>query len=41
MRWDLIIKPTTAGTFPVKIEFFNQITGQLLYTARTTITVTP
>jgi FtsP/CotA-like multicopper oxidase with cupredoxin domain len=41
MRWDLIVKPTTAGTFPVKIEFLNQITGKLLYTARTTITVTP
>ena len=40
MRWDLIVKPTTVGTYPVKIEFLNQITGQLLYTARTTITVT-
>jgi FtsP/CotA-like multicopper oxidase with cupredoxin domain len=39
MRWDLIVKPTTAGTYPVKIEFLNQITGRLLYTARTTITV--
>jgi FtsP/CotA-like multicopper oxidase with cupredoxin domain len=38
MRRDLIIKPTTPGIFPVKIEYFNQITGQLLYTARTTIT---
>jgi FtsP/CotA-like multicopper oxidase with cupredoxin domain len=41
MRWDLIVKPTVAGTFPVRIEFFNQVTGQLLYTARTTINVTP
>jgi FtsP/CotA-like multicopper oxidase with cupredoxin domain len=39
MRWDLIIKPTAPGAYPVKIEFLNQITGQLLYTARTTITV--
>jgi FtsP/CotA-like multicopper oxidase with cupredoxin domain len=39
MRWDLIVKPTTPGTYPVKIEFLNQITGRLLYTARTTITV--
>jgi hypothetical protein len=40
MRWDLMVKPTTPGTFPVKVEFFNQISGELLYTARTTINVT-
>lgn len=39
MRWDLIVKPTTAGVYPVTIEFLNQITGKKLYTARTTITV--
>jgi len=40
MRRDLIMRPTKAGSFPVTIEFLNQITGQLLYTARTSITVT-
>lgn len=39
MRWDLLVKPTTPGVFPATIEYFNQITGQRLYTARTTITV--
>jgi FtsP/CotA-like multicopper oxidase with cupredoxin domain len=39
MRWDLIVKPATAGVYPVTIEFFNQITGTRLYTAKTTITV--
>jgi len=39
-RWDLIIRPQVAGTIPVKIEYFNNITGRLLYTARTSITVT-
>jgi len=40
MRWDLIVKPTVAGPIPATVEFINQITGKLLYTARTTITVT-
>lgn len=40
MRWDLIVKPTVAGKIPATVEFFNQITGKLLYTARTSITVT-
>ena len=39
MRWDLIVRPKKAGTFPVTIEYLNQITGQLLYTARTSIKV--
>jgi hypothetical protein len=39
MRWDLIVRPTTAGSIPATVEFFNQITGQKLYTARTSITV--
>jgi FtsP/CotA-like multicopper oxidase with cupredoxin domain len=39
MRWDLIVRPTAAGTIPATVEFFNQITGERLYTARTTITV--
>jgi FtsP/CotA-like multicopper oxidase with cupredoxin domain len=41
MRNDLIVKPTTAGTFPAMVEFLDQITGKKLYTAKTTITVTP
>jgi multisubunit Na+/H+ antiporter MnhC subunit len=41
MRWDLIVKPTTPGTFLATIDFLNQITGEKLYTATTTITVTP
>ena len=39
-RFDLIIRPKSAGTIPVRIEFFNNINGRLLYTARTSITVT-
>ena len=39
MRRDLLVRPTTAGTFPATVEFFNQITGELLYTAQTAITV--
>jgi len=38
MRWDFIVRPTTAGIFPATVDFFNQITGQKLYTANTTIT---
>lgn len=41
MRWDLLVKPTEAATIPVTVEFFNQITGKKLYTARTAITATP
>jgi FtsP/CotA-like multicopper oxidase with cupredoxin domain len=40
MRWDLIVKPTVAGIFPATVDFLNQITGEKLYTATTTITVT-
>jgi len=39
MRWDLIVRPTQAGVIPATVEFFNQISGQRLYTAHTTITV--
>ena len=41
MRLDLIVKPTVAGTFPATVDFLNQITGEKLYTATTTITVLP
>lgn len=39
MRWDLIVKPTVVGPIAAKVEFFEQITGNRLYTARTTINV--
>jgi FtsP/CotA-like multicopper oxidase with cupredoxin domain len=39
-RWDLIIRPTTRGTYPVVMEFLHWSTGRLVGTARTTITVT-
>jgi FtsP/CotA-like multicopper oxidase with cupredoxin domain len=41
MRNDLIVKPTKEGTYYVTVEFLNQITGELLYTAKTPITVSP
>lgn len=40
-RWDLVIRPTAAGDIPATIEFFHTITGRKLFTAGTTITVTP
>ena len=40
MRRDLIVKPTVAGIYPATIDFLNQITGEKLYTATTSITVT-
>lgn len=40
MRHDLIVRPTTAGTFPATVEFFDAVSGRKYYTARTTITVT-
>ncbi len=39
-RWDLIVRPTSPRVVPVKVEFFNNINGRLLYTATTSITVT-
>lgn len=41
MRHDLIVRPSVAGPVPATVEFLNQITGEKLYTARTTITVLP
>ncbi len=38
-RWDLILKPTTAGVYPAKVEFFDWVNGTKYATARTTITV--
>ncbi len=40
-RTDLIIRPTTAGVFPVTIEYFHRVSGKKLYSATTSITVTP
>lgn len=39
MRWDLLVRPVFSGTFPVFINFFHSVTGRLLYTATTSITV--
>lgn len=41
MRNDLIVKPTKVDNYYVTVEFLNQITGELLYTATTPITVNP
>jgi FtsP/CotA-like multicopper oxidase with cupredoxin domain len=40
-RLNLLIRPTTPGTFPVTVQYFHSVSGRLLYTARTFITVTP
>lgn len=39
-RWDLIIRPTTAGTYPFRADFLHWSTRRLLGTVRTTIRVT-
>jgi len=39
MRWDLLVRPTVVGPVAATVEFFEQITGNRLYTARTTINV--
>jgi plastocyanin len=39
MRWDLIIRPERAGVFPARVEFYDWVSGRLLSTARTTISV--
>lgn len=40
-RLNVIIRPTTPGTFPVTVEYFHSVSGRKLYTARTSITVLP
>ncbi len=40
MRWDLLIRPTAPGEYPATVRFLDPITGRLLYTAQTAITVT-
>jgi hypothetical protein len=41
MRHDLLIRPLFPGTYPCQVKFFHSVTGGLLYTATTTITVIP
>ena len=38
-RYDVIITPTTAGVYPVVIEFLDWVTGAVRGTATTQITV--
>jgi FtsP/CotA-like multicopper oxidase with cupredoxin domain len=38
-RYDCIIKPTATGTYVVSIQFFHWVTGAVLGTAKTSITV--
>ena len=40
-RLNLLVTPTTAGIIPVTVEFFHSVSGKLLYTATTDITVLP
>lgn len=39
MRWDLLVQPLFAGDYPVTIKFFHSVTGRLLYTLTTEISV--
>lgn len=38
-RWDLMVTPTTAGTFPFMVKYLDLNNGQLYHVAQTTITV--
>ena len=38
-RLNIIIRPTTVGTVPVTVEYFHSVSGRLLFTLRTSITV--
>ena len=38
-RLNVVMRPTEPGIFPVTVEYFHSVSGRLLYTARTTITV--
>lgn len=40
MRYDLIVRPTTPGTFEFKVDYLHWITKRKLFTGKTTITVT-
>lgn len=40
-RLNLIMRPTVAGIFPVTVDYFHSVSGKLLYTATTAITVLP
>lgn len=39
MRYDLIVRPTTPGTFELKVDYLHWITKRRLFTGKTTITV--
>ncbi|HLB11962.1 MAG TPA: hypothetical protein VJO15_03290 [Dehalococcoidia bacterium] len=39
-RWDLIIRPNEAVSFPAKAEFRQWVTGEVLGSAETVINVT-
>jgi len=39
MRWDLLVKPTAAGTYPAVVEFFDWVNGKKYATARTSLRV--
>ena len=41
MRWDLVVTPTAAGTFPFIVKYISLNNGELFHVAQTTITVTP
>ena len=41
MRWDLMVTPTVAGTFPFTVKYISLNNGQVFHIAQTTITVNP
>jgi hypothetical protein len=41
MRWDLMVTPTVAGTFPFTVKYMSLNNGQVFHIAQTTITVNP
>ena len=38
-RWDLMVTPAAAGTFPFMVKYLDLNNGQLYHVAQTTITV--
>ena len=41
MRWDLVVTPAVAGTFPFTVKYISLNNGQVFHIAQTTITVNP
>ncbi len=39
-RWDLILRPTVAGTFPFQVKYIDLINGTVYHIARTVVNVT-